>query len=550
MSTVTIGSGNSSSNDTRIFWGSFIALVACAFGFIVRTMIIGDWAAEFNLSETEKGEILGVGFWPFAFSIFLFSLVIDRIGYGTAALVGFILHVTSTIILITANSYDALYWGTFLFALSNGTVEAYINPVVATIYHKEKAKWLNILHAGWPGGSVLAGIIALAMTDSTWQTKVALTLIPTLIYGVVLFRCKFPQSERVQAGVTYREMLSDFGGLGAFASIYLISLQVLSMMELDGLTAVDNAKWALVPGLAGGVSFGMLTKSLGHPVFFILCLLMIPLATTELGIDSWSVELMKPAMADIGLQAGWVLVYTMGIMTVLRFFAGSIVHRITPLALLAVSAAVAAVGLVFLSKATAIGILAAATVYGLGKTFFWPTMLAVVSEKFPKGGALTLNSVGGMGMLGLGVGSLFLGQIQDQSISTALKNEGTQYEQFLSEPKSGILGEYQGLDADKIESATTEQQDQVASIQDDAKKDALMTAAIFPVIMLIAYIGLVFYYRSVGETGATSLLDRKDEDEEPIAPTDDTDPLAVTTVEEGAEECCGGDEAKEGDGGG
>jgi MFS family permease len=321
-------------------------------------------------------------------------------------------------------------------------------------------------------------------------------------------------------------------------------------MELDGLTAVDNAKWALVPGLAGGISFGMLTKSLGHPVFFILCLLMIPLATTELGIDSWSVELMKPAMADIGLQAGWVLVYTMGIMTVLRFFAGSIVHRITPLALLAVSAAVAALGLVFLSKATAIGILAAATVYGLGKTFFWPTMLAVVSEKFPKGGALTLNSVGGMGMLGLGLGSLFLGQIQDQSISTALKKEGTEFEQFLSEPKSGILGGYQGLDTGKIESATTEQQKHVESIQDTAKRDALMTAAIFPVIMLIAYIGLVFYYKSVGESGVTSLLESKDEDEEPDTPTDDGDPLAVTTVEEGAEECCGGDEAKEGDGGG
>ena len=511
MSSVAL-EGGTSSNDKRIFWGSFIALIACAFGFVVRTLIIGDWAAEFGLSETQKGELLGVGFWPFAFSIFLFSLVIDKIGYGRAAFIGFVLHAISTIILVTANSYDALYWGTFLFALSNGTVEAYINPVVATMFHKEKAKWLNILHAGWPGGSVLAGIIAIAMTSAAWEYKVALTFIPTVIYGILLFGCKFPQSERVQAGISYREMLSDFGGLGAFLSVFLISIQIFDIAKPEGWTPIDNATYALIPGLIAGLAFGFSIKSLGQPIFFILCLLMIPLATTELGIDSWSAELLKPAMQDIGLEAGWVLVYTMGIMTVLRFFAGPIVHKITPLALLAGSAAVAAIGLVFLSKATAIGILAAATVYGLGKTFFWPTMLAVVAEKFPKGGALTLNSVGGVGMLGLGIGSLFLGQIQDESISTALIQKGEVYEQLLKEPESGVLGEYQALDTDKVAEATEAEQAVVEETQNTAKKDALMTAAIFPVIMFLSYVGLVLYYKSAGDSGPTSLLDNVNND--------------------------------------
>ena len=97
-------------------------------------------------------------------------------------------------------------------------------------------------------------------------------------------------------------------------------------------------------------------------------------------------------------------------MLVLRFFAGPIVHRLSPLGLLATSAAVAAVGLVLLSKASGIAILLAATVYGFGKTFFWPTMLGVVAEQFPKGGALTLNTMGGVGMLAVGVlGSPLLG---------------------------------------------------------------------------------------------------------------------------------------------
>jgi MFS family permease len=128
-----------SRNDARIFWGSFIALVTCAFGFAVRTQVIGDWAREFNLTETQKGEILGVGFWPFAFSIFLFSLFIDRVGYGVAAFVGFLFHLSSTLLLLFAQNYTMLFWGTFLFALSNGTVESYINMTVATMYPNERA---------------------------------------------------------------------------------------------------------------------------------------------------------------------------------------------------------------------------------------------------------------------------------------------------------------------------------------------------------------------------------------------------------------------------
>ena len=128
----------------RLFWGCFIALVTCAFGFIVRAQVIGDWQAQFNLSETDKGEILGVGFWPFAFSIFLFSFIIDRVGYGRVAAFGFVCHVVSTILLLTATSARQLYWGTFIFALSNGTVESYINAAVAALYPREKT--LSLIH--------------------------------------------------------------------------------------------------------------------------------------------------------------------------------------------------------------------------------------------------------------------------------------------------------------------------------------------------------------------------------------------------------------------
>src|SRR5690606_35631740 len=96
-------------------------------------------------------------------------------------------------------------------------------------------------------------------------------------------------------------------------------------------------------------------------------------------------------------------------------------HRISPLGLLATCSAVAAVGLFLLSSATGAMILVAATVFGLGKSFFWPTMLGVVSERFPKGGAMTRNITGGVGMIGAGViGAVILGFFQDTSTDKTL----------------------------------------------------------------------------------------------------------------------------------
>jgi MFS family permease len=477
----------------------------------VRTQIIDEWGVQFNLSETEKGDILGVGMWPFAFSIFLFSLVIDKVGYGRAALVGFVCHLVSTCMLLFATTASMLYWGTFIFALSNGTVESYINPAVASMYPREKTKWLNILHAGWPGGSVLAGVLAISMGDVAWQWKVGLTLLPSLLYGAMLLGTKFPISERVAAGVSYREMLQDFGALGAFIVVYLIALQVVEIVSgnLDaGSTAHQLANgykfvWPLIVAGITAAAFGSYVHSLGRPIFLILMLIMIPLATTELGIDSWITELMKPEMKELALDAGWILVYTMLIMTILRFCAGAIVHRISPLGLLAISAFLAICGLLFFSKATGLGIFVAATVYGVGKTFFWPTMLGVVAETCPKGGALTLNSVGGVGMLGLSVGMVFLGQIQDNRVARELaaydQQQGTKlYETYIDEEKTSIFGEYSALDQRKFADAPTGDKLAIVNVQNAAKKNALVTAAIFPTIMLACYLGMILYFNAQG----------------------------------------------------
>jgi MFS family permease len=493
--------------ERRLFWACFIALIATAFGFIIRATTMDTWAADFGLTQTQKGEIFGVGLWPFAVSIILFSLVIDKIGYGRAMAFAFICHVASVVLTITAKGYWSLYIATFISALGNGTVEAVINPVVATLFPREKTKWLNILHAGWPGGLVLSGLLALSIgSQIPWTYKVAMTLVPIILYGILMLGCKFPVNERVSAGVSYRDMLKEFGILGAAIVVYLMVSEVGRVFEIS-LPVQFGIMGVLV------VAFGAVAKSLGRLMFVFLLLVMIPLATTELGTDSWIGDLMTPELAKLGLQGGWVLVYTSLIMMILRFFAGPIVHKISPLGLLAVSSIIAALGLVALSKATGLTILAAATLYGFGKTFFWPTMLGVVSEQFPKGGALTLNATGGVGMLGVGVvGAVFLGYIQDTSVAKALKeSDPGLYAQVVVE-KQSVFGKFEAVDPEKLAAVAPEKVEEVKVTENNAKKAALQTVAIFPMIMFVCYLAMIIYFKSIGGYKADVLAGHAAED--------------------------------------
>src|SRR5690606_25415583 len=139
--------------------------------------------------------------------------------------------------------------------------------------------------------------------------------------------------------------------------------------------------------------------------------------------------------------------------------------------------------LVFLSQATGLAILLAATLYGVGKSFFWPTMLGIVAERFPRGGALTLNCIGGVGMLGLGVGMVFLGNVQDRRVAhdLAAPAQAELGSRYLGEERSSVFGAYRALDQEKLASASAEDVATVGAVQSSAKKAALSTAAIFPV---------------------------------------------------------------------
>ncbi len=490
---------------TRLFVACITALVAVAFGFVIRAFVLNDWGVLFNLSETQKGSIQGAGLYPQALSIVFFSLVIDRIGYGRTIAFAFVAHIVSAIITITATNFKGLYLGTFVFALAAGAVEAAINPITATLFAQSKTKHLNMLHAGWPGGMVIGGLLVIALGASggadSWRWKVALYLIPTCIYGALMLRAKFPVQERVAAGVSYTEMLKEFGWAGCF----ILSLfagyaldEILRVFEMH-LPGPALALIALVPTAL----FALRIRSFGRPMFIFLLLVMILLATTELGTDSWIAALMTPVLKDLGANAGnWVLIYTSSIMFVLRFCAGPIAHRLSPLGLLAVCAVVASTGLFWLAHAgtAPFMVFLAATCYGFGKTFFWPTTLGVVSEQFPKGGALTLNAIAGVGMISAGVlGNPLLGTIQDHFLDKTLASQNAAlHAKVAAAPESKFGLTYQPLDKKKVEMLPVIERAEVENVTTANNQSTLAKVAVLPALMFLCYLGLLMFFRSKG----------------------------------------------------
>lgn len=482
----------------RLFAISFASIVATSFCFVLRALVVDSWGVEFGLSETQKGELLGVGLWPFAISIILLSLIIDRIGFRLGFWFAAACHAIGLAILLGATGYWGLYIGTFVMALGNGAVEAAANPLIATIYAEDKPKWLNRLHAAWPGGLMLGGLLALGLEDMVgWRGKVALMAVPIAIYAIMLFRQTFPPSERVASGVPYRAMLSEAG--------YLSALIILGLMMLEvGRVFAFPATVMLVAVAVMTAAYAFYARSAGRPLFVILVLLMIPLATTELSTDSWISSLMEPEMRELGLQAGWVLVYTAVIVFVIRLFAGTIIHRLSPLGTLAIASGLTAIGLVWLAGANGFAILLAATLYGVGKSFFWGTSLAVASEQFPRGGAVTLNVMAGAGMLAAGImGSVLLGALQDDATARGLAAHDERYRTalvrtYLTDHKQSIFGAYNALDGARIAAAPEADREIINVVETEGKKEALRSIALLPLLMLIVYLCLVLYFRARG----------------------------------------------------
>src|SRR5207245_128189 len=126
-----------------------------------------------------------------------------------------------------AGAYWCLYIGQFCFSLANGTCEAVINPLTATLFPKNRTHWLNILHAGWPGGLVLGALVSLLFNQIGgvgWMMRWGIILAPMLLYGLMMVGRSFPASEAKEHGVKATQMMGELGLLGAAVATLLIGL--------------------------------------------------------------------------------------------------------------------------------------------------------------------------------------------------------------------------------------------------------------------------------------------------------------------------------------
>jgi MFS family permease len=438
----TSASTSPSRNDKILFWASFFTLIAAGIGFSVRGVaILKDWGNQYGFTQAELGTITGGGLIGFGLAIIFFSFFADKFGYGKLMIVAFLLHASSAVVTFAAtpvyNQYGkegafyCLNLGMWLFALGNGTCEAVINPLTATLFPKNKTHWLNILHAGWPLGLILGAVVGLGFENFgagiAWEYKLGVFLIPVLIYGLMMVGRRFPHSEAKTAGLSMPDMMKTVGMLGFTLGAALIGLALATLLPsvLGPVIKVeDPAQRDLILrgigwGAAGAVwlAFGIVTKfAPGHWILAFLYLMHALVGYVELGTDSWITNITEQVLKS-PTSALLAFIWTNVLMFTLRFFAGPIVHKINPIGLLFASACLGTLGLWMLGQDFTSSVwpwMVAVTIYGVGKTFYWPTLLGVISERFPKGGALALGLSGGVGMIGAGIlGGPGIGYKQD-----------------------------------------------------------------------------------------------------------------------------------------
>ncbi len=512
MSDVLTAASLTEAEKKSLFWASFFSLAAAGFGFAFRVAMGGAYGEELSLTNHQVGQIFGASLWPIAITMIGFSLVVDRTGYKMPMYIAFALQAISGVGTYMADSYGALYLFAICAGLGHGIVEAVINPICAAVYPKEKTKWLTILHAAWPFGLVF-GTLAIILTGGAidgWRMHALWILIPAVAYAIMYRSCRFPVDERVQAGVPYMEMLRQVGfltaALASFMMIYEVGNQVYALTDL---TKPDN--WfnvSLIAGVVVGGIFGAYVKALGQPLFFLMCLLMIPVATAELGTDQWIKNLMNPVLDGMGVNAAYAIVFSAAIMLIFRVFAGGILQIFSPPMLLCISGVFSAAGLYWLAGATGTAIFVAFTLYALGQTYYWPCVLGFTSERYPQGGALTLNTVSAIGLLSAGIiGGQLLGVGFDKSIHTAVSESAPEMAAASSETKSFLGMSHEAIMPEKKdtyiaeltdEGARTSATETYATADRQAGRDILKYAARFPAILIVAFGLIALYFRSRG----------------------------------------------------
>lgn len=420
-------------NRKRLYHVGNLSIFMIGLGFAVRANIAPNLQAEIydkiDLANSAAmvGEALGVTFTGFALTLLFGSALVDLIGMKRMLLLSALGYVAGAVGLLAATTMPVgptvetvVLVSLLLTGLGWGAVEAASNPMVAALYPEEKTHRLNILHAWWPAGIVVGGLLGVAITavGIPWEINMFVLLLPALVLAWMVATSVFPQTERVAAGVSYGEMFAEL---------------------------------------------------IKRPLFWVFWVCMYLTAAAELAPGQW----VNIALSNIvGMQGILLLVYVSALMFVMRHFAGPIVERISSVGLMFVSCLAAGIGLYLLSLAnTPVLAFAAATVWGIGVCYLWPTMLAIVSERFPRGGAMA------MGLMGFAGG---------MSIQFVLPQMGSIFDSAKAEAAGG---------ADKLPGLSPEAMTEVVRY---ASVESFQAVAFIPLLLLPVFGAIWLYDRKNG----------------------------------------------------
>jgi len=328
--------------------------------FAIRAGILTQLSSEFGLTDAELGWVNSMAFLGFPVAMMIGGALYNQLGAKKLLVTAFICHLLGLWLTITANGFWGLLISTFFIGFANGAVEAGCNPLIAQLYKDDKTTMLNRFHVWFPGGIVIGAIISKFMTDAGlgWQLQIAVMLVPTLIYGFLVFKQQFPQVHRAASTST----LSNF-------------------------------------------------KALSQPLFIFMVLCMTLTATTELGTQQWIDRILSASGASPML----IMAMITGVMAVGRYFAGPVIHRLNPVGVLLFSAVIATLGIYSMSIATGNAVYLSALLFAIGVTYFWPTMIGFIAEYVPETGALGLSLIGGAGMFAVSLWNPIIGQWIDSA---------------------------------------------------------------------------------------------------------------------------------------
>jgi MFS family permease len=371
-------------NRNQLFVASCLALLVTSLSFGIRAGILDRLGVQFHLDASQLATIAGTAFWGFPLAVIIGGMLVDVIGMKRLLIMAFLLHLAGILLTVFAQGFWSLFISTLFIGLANGTVEAACNPLVTALYPDNKTTKLNHFHLWFPGGIFIGTLIVFFFDKAglNWQIQIGVMLIPTLIYGYLFSKQRFPVTERVAAGVSTEEMY----------------------------------------------------RSIFTPLFLFMIICMFGTAITELFTGQWIDILLKNVTTNPIL----VLTLTAGVMVIGRGLAGPVVHRLSPAGVLLGSAILSAAGVYILGHSSGSTLYFGAIIFGMGVCYFWPTMLGFVSENLPKTGAVGINLMGGAGMFAVSIYMYFMGGFYDKLVINKLPS-GAELDAYRSAPPGSDL---------------------------------------------------------------------------------------------------------------